>query len=156
MPVNKRSTQLSRPSSPADTAVMATSRRASDLAAPTAALGDYQASWQQAHDTLEAALELGNTILNGLKDGQQRASLNQFIDAISNVLTALNREDMQNRTLSLQAATGQLSAGIASLKVLRQQITQISDTFADAAKVVAVIDGVLSGLQSFLAAFPAL
>ncbi len=135
-------------------------RKPALAAAPSRVLAasnlDDNAAWQQAHDALELALEQGNRSLDQTRDKQQRKTFNALLDTISNELTALNQEDMRDRTLSLQAASQQLGAGIESLKALRQQIAQIADDIADAAKVVAAVDGVLSGLQVFLATFPAL
>ena len=112
-------------------------------------------SWQQAHDALQTAFDRGNQILDQTQ-GAQRATLNRLLDTLSGELTALDQEDMESRTLSLQAQSQQLDTGIANLKSLRAEIAQIATTIADAAEVVTAIDGALSGLKSFLATFPAL
>ncbi len=117
---------------------------------------DPHAIWQQAHDALQAALELGTHSLDQTKDKQQRDLLNTLLDALSAELTALNQEDMESHTISLQAASQQLDTGLADLKSLRQEIDQVSSAIANAAKVVTAVDEVLSGIQAFLATFPAL
>ncbi len=127
--------------------------RAADSGAHAAA---GSSAWKQAHDALEAALEEGNRSLDQTKDKHQRDLLNELLDTISAELTALNREGMESQTISLQAASQQLGAGIASLKSLRQQLDQISGTIANAAKVVDAVNGVLSGIQAFLGTFPVL
>ncbi len=113
------------------------------------------ATWQQVHDQLEAALVLGNESLNQAK-GDALLVLNRTLDTLSAELTALNAEDVQSRTISLQAAEQQLGAGIGKLKTLHAQLDGISDAFADAAKIAQVVDIAISGMSSFLTTFPVL
>ncbi len=117
---------------------------------------DTHLLWQEAHDALEAALEQGNRSLDQTVGEHPRKLLNAMLDTISDELTALNREDMQNHTISLQAAAQQLGGGITRLKQLRAEIAEIASTLAETAKVVGVINTVLSGVTSFLATFSAL
>ncbi len=113
------------------------------------------ATWQQVHDQLEEALVLGNESLDQAK-GDALLVLNRTLDTLSAELTALNAEDIQSRTISLQAAEQQLGAGIGKLKTLHAQLDGISDAFANAAKVAQVVDIAVSGISSFLTTFPVL
>jgi len=58
---------------------------------------------------------------------------------------------MHNRTISLQAASGQLDAGIKQLKALKLELKAIAQDFALAAEVIDGIDGAISGITAFLA-----
>ena len=109
---------------------------------------------QQLHNAFEDALEQGNLALDQTKNPGQRDTLNQLLDALSSELTALNRLSIEDNTVALQAAAQQLGDGMDKLVHLKEQIDQVADTMANAAKVVTAVDGVLSGLKSFLAAFP--
>ena len=116
--------------------------------------GDAQAAWQVAHDALQLAFDHGSALVSTLHDKDQIAVLNATLDTLSDELTALDQEDIHNHTVSLKAATQQLGAGIARLKDLQQQLVKIADAITDAAKVIAAIDGVISGLESLLKTFP--
>lgn len=111
--------------------------------------------WQQAHDALQAAFEQGNSSLDKT-EGTPRKKLNDLLDTLSDEITALNQEDLKKHTVSLQAANQQLGAGTAKLQTLRDDIDDISDSIADAAKVVTAINDALSGITAFLATFPAI
>lgn len=111
------------------------------------------AIWQAAHDNFEAAFERGNALLDRLHDKDQRKVLNDTLDTLSNELTALNQEDMENHTISLQAATSQLGTGIDKLKELQHEIAKITGTIAEADKVVEAVGSVIGGLESFLSTF---
>ncbi len=137
-------------------------RKAKSLSAPAAvapsavpSAPDPHTVWQQAHDSLQQALEQGNRSLDQTKGDKERKLLNQLLDKLSDELTALNQEDIEARTISLQAASIQLGGGIASLRDLKQQIQQISATIAEAAEVVGAIDSALSGISSLLGTFAA-
>ncbi len=116
---------------------------------------DPHTVWQQAHDSLQKALEQGNRSLDQTQGKKQRKLLNQLLDKLSDELTALNQEDIEGHTISLQAASLQLGAGIESLRDLKQQIQQISANIAEAAEIVGAIDSALSGISSLLATFAA-
>jgi hypothetical protein len=130
--------------------------RAQPHALSTAPHDDPHAVWQTAHDALQTAFEAGNHLLDQLHDPDQRALLNSILGILSDELTALNREEMEDRTISLAAANQQLGAGIARLKVLQGQLAQIAATISEAAKVASAINNVVSGLEFFLGTFPAL
>ena len=144
------SSRATAPLQPAATVVSALTPRS-----PAPLPGNDNAAWQRAHDALQAVFDKGNGILDQTRD-KQRATLNSLLDTISDELTALDQEDMENHTISLQAASQQLGGGIARLQSLRDEIAQIAHIISDAAKVVSAIDGALSGLTSFLATFPVL
>lgn len=128
---------------------------AANVPAPLAATStdDPHAIWQAAHDNFQAAFERGNALLDQLQDAGQRKVMNDTLDTLSNELTALNQEDMENHTISLQAATGQLGAGIDKLKELQHEIAKITGTIAEADKVAEAVGSVIGGLESFLSTF---
>jgi hypothetical protein len=108
-------------------------------------------AWQQAHDSVQAAFEQANVAFDASRDPQQRKVLSALADTLSDQLADLNREDMRNRTISLQAASSQLLDGEKKLADLKQQLSDIAQDFAMAAEVIDGIDSAISGVKGFLA-----
>ena len=83
-----------------------------------------------------------------------RATLNDLLDALSGAKTEVNSEEIQNHTLSLQAAEDEFKPGIEELTRLKAELASMTEMVTDAAKIITGIDDALQGIQSLLKTFP--
>lgn len=104
---------------------------------------------QAAHQALQ---ELEVTLSNEYDSAQSpqvRDLLDARLDAIEELLTALNRADMSSRTIALNAAADSTADALKKLDELKKRIQSIADNVAIAADVLDGVDKVLSGVKDY-------
>jgi hypothetical protein len=93
--------------------------------------------YQTLHDLITHAREVCN-------DSAQRTMLRQQAEDIQDILTALDRSDLQAQTAAFEAVAKQVSAVNVDLQVLKAEIGTIVEDVVIATKVVGAIDAALS------------
>lgn len=93
--------------------------------------------------------------LDQSSDGNLRETLNDLLDLISDAITALNQQGIEEHTVSLQAAAAELDPAIGELERLRDELASIATTIAEVAKIADAVDSVISGFKQVVASFGA-
>jgi peptidoglycan hydrolase CwlO-like protein len=105
---------------------------------------ELRARYQAVHDALmEARLRC--------TDSAKRTELRHKADEVQEVLTAIDRQELQSRTGAFRDVAAQMENVNESLSKLKGEIDKITNDIACAAKVVSAIDGVLKASAKFVA-----
>ena len=97
---------------------------------------------QELHDTLSKEFEFS-------RSPQVRDLLDARLDAVEEILTALNRADISSRTIALNAAADSTAEALKRLGEIKARIQSIADNVGKAAHVLEDVDKVLSGVKEY-------
>ncbi len=106
-------------------------------------------SIQTAHDALQALEESLCDAYENARSQEIRDLLDERLDIVEELLTALNRADLHSRSIALSAAANSTTEALKRLDSLKARVKAISDNVGKAAQVLEDLDKVLSGVKGY-------
>ena len=113
-----------------------------EISAPEISVPEGHAALQQLKESLSE--QYGQ-----MPAGQVSDMIDQRLDKIDPVLTALNQAGMASGTVAISAAAAALTNPIKDLDALKKQIQSINDDVGKAAQVLGGVDQFISGVKSY-------
>lgn len=108
------------------------------------ALQDTRQQYQTLHDSIEHAREV-------CTDPSKRSDLRHKAEAIQDILSSLDEENLLSRTADFKAVGKQIASVNSDMENLKSEISQIVQDVSCASKVASAVDSALSASAKLFA-----